>query len=490
MSAIAGWAALAIVPKGSCPGLDALNPVCQVGTGVGSTVATAGANSVLQAVTGWIVSGATFLVDQIGSVLAATTTINLNAGWFQGHYKIMVAVAAVVVLPMVLAAIVQAIFHQSAAMLVRSVFINLPLATILTGAAIEIVQLTLAATDALSSAIASGSGSNIKAGLSGITKAIFLSQGINGLPSFVLALGALVVAFGAFIVWIELLIREAAVYVAVLFLPLALASLVWPSVSHWSRRLVDTLAALILSKFVIVAILSLAIGAVASGTAGNGSHGSGFAAVLGGGSLLILAAFSPFTLLRLIPAIEAGAVHQLEDARHRAQQLSTSTPRSAAALALRHAGHRGESPPGPPGTGESVEYEGAGASTGDSTEPAALSAGAAASGVRGAAADSASGSTGSTGSNGGELGPYGIPYWKGNPNSERIFNAAMARDDPGPNGAEFERSFGPMPVVSQADYDLVSSIIGDVDGYGGDGAGAGDGDDDGDGAYQRGGDER
>ena len=61
-------------------------------------------------------------------------------------------------------------------------------------------------------------------------------------------------------------IRAAAVYVAVLFLPLALASLAWPAIAHWCRRLVDTLVALVLGKFVIVSVLSLAAGALAGGT--------------------------------------------------------------------------------------------------------------------------------------------------------------------------------------------------------------------------------
>ncbi len=92
------------------------------------------------------------------------------------------------------------------------------------------------------------------------------------IASFVLLLISLLIAVAAFVLWLELLIRAAAVYVAVLFLPLALATLVWPAVSHWCRRLVETLAALILSKFVIVATLSLAAGAVVLG------HGRGRAA--------------------------------------------------------------------------------------------------------------------------------------------------------------------------------------------------------------------
>jgi hypothetical protein len=107
--------------------------------------------------------------------------------------------------------------------------------------------------------------------------------------------------------------------VAVLFLPLALATMVWPAVSHWCRRLADTLVALILSKLVIAAVLALAVGALAGGlgVGATGSDGGGFAAVVSGIALLIIATLSPFTLLRLIPAVEAGAVSHLESARHR-----------------------------------------------------------------------------------------------------------------------------------------------------------------------------
>jgi hypothetical protein len=133
----------------------------------------------------------------------------------------------------------------------------------------------------------------------------------------------------AFVLWIELLIRAAAVYVAVLFLPLALATLVWPAVAHWCRRLVETLAALILSKFVIVATLSLAAGAVSSGTAGGGAHGAGFSAVLAGGALLVMATFVPFAILRLIPAVESGAVAHLDGLRARGTAAMTRLPRSA-----------------------------------------------------------------------------------------------------------------------------------------------------------------
>jgi len=135
---------------------------------------------------------------------------------------------------------------------------QLPLALLLAVVAIQVVVLSLSATDAMSDAVAGGTGADVASLLSTVTKGLITAAADPSIASFVLLLVGLLVAVAAFVLWLELLIRAAAVYVAVLFLPLALATLVWPAVSHWCRRLVETLAALILSKFVIVATLSLA----------------------------------------------------------------------------------------------------------------------------------------------------------------------------------------------------------------------------------------
>ena len=332
-----------------CTGL--LSPVCSGVTGIGSGVAGASASAVLGAVTGWVVQGASWLLGQIGGVLTSTTSVDLGAGWFVGHYRAMAALAAVVLLPLLLLSVVQAVYRQSAAVLVRVVAVQLPLALLLTGAAVQLVQLSLAATDALGTSVSAGAGVDVQKALQGVATQLVAQAGggPDSAPPFVVLLGALLVAVSAFVLWLELLVRAAAVYVAVLFLPMALASLVWPAVSHWCRRLVETLVALVLAKFVIVAILSLAAAALASGT------GSGFSSVLGGAALLLLAAATPFTLLRLVPMVEAGAVHQLEGARHRVRSSFVTAPRSAASHALR----RAQSSPlvtGEPGTGTERDF--------------------------------------------------------------------------------------------------------------------------------------
>jgi hypothetical protein len=316
-----------------CTGLDALNPICQAGS-IGGSVASAGFESVLSGISQWVASGAEWLLDQIGDVLSATTTVDLGASWFQTHYGQMTALAGVVILPMLLASTLQAIMRQNAGQLVRTFLVQLPLALLLAVVAMQVVILSLSATDAMSDAVAGGTNADVSSLLTGVTSGLVSAAADPTIASFVLLLVSLLIAVAAFVLWLELLIRAAAVYVAVLFLPLALATLVWPAVSHWCRRLVETLAALILSKFVIVATLSLAAGAVSSGTAGSGSHGSGFSSVLAGGALLLMATFVPFAILRMIPAVEAGAVAHLDGLRERGAAAMTRLPRTAANHAL------------------------------------------------------------------------------------------------------------------------------------------------------------
>ena len=316
-----------------CTGLDALNPICQAGS-IGGSIASTGFESVLSGISQWVASGAEWLLGQIGDVLSATTTVDLGASWFETHYGQMTALAGAVILPMLLASTLQAVVRQNPGQLIRTFLVQLPLALLLAVVAIQIVILSLSATDAMSDAVAGGTSADVTSLLTGVTSGLVASAADPTIASFVLLLISLLIAVAAFVLWLELLIRAAAVYVAVLFLPLALATLVWPAVSHWCRRLVETLAALILSKFVIVATLSLAAGAVSSGTAGSGDHGSGFSSVLGGGALLLMATFVPFAILRMIPAVEAGAVAHLDGLRERGMAAMTRVPRTAANHAL------------------------------------------------------------------------------------------------------------------------------------------------------------
>jgi hypothetical protein len=412
-----------------CPSVDVINPVCQLGTvvgGVGGDVASAGIDAVLGGLSHWVASGAEWLLGQIGAVLVSSTSVDLGADWFRHNYQIMTGLAGVVVLPLLLVTVLQAIYRQSPAVLLRAFFIQLPLALLLGVVAVQIVILCLSATDAMCATVAGGAGSSVTVLLSTLSTGLVAAVADPGLASFVLLLVGLLVAAAAFVLWLELLVRAAAVYVAALFLPLALVTLVWPAVSHWCRRLVETLAALILSKFVIVATLSLAAGAVASGLSpsasssnggggGGGAGGSGgFASVLAGGALLVLATFVPFAILRLIPMVEAGAVSHLEGARQRGTAALTRIPKSAASFALK----------------EGMESLGA---------ARVMAKASAAGGVAGAASRGVAGSSGGGGEGSSGEGAEPAPLNAGEPGS--VEDAVAAVSTPRPEGR------GPKPVV-------------------------------------------
>ena len=82
--------------------------------------------------------------------------------------------------------------------------------------------------------------------------------------------------------------------------------MIWPATSRWARRLVELLIAIILAKFVIVSILSLATAAIANTNVANG-QGQTFERMIAGSALLVLAAWSPFALMRLLPMMEVAA---------------------------------------------------------------------------------------------------------------------------------------------------------------------------------------
>jgi hypothetical protein len=240
-------AVLPTIPSASCPpvasvlGSTGLGPVCQAASGVvgsvTSKVAGFGVDSVLNALGSWVSSGAVWLLAQVGSVLADTTGIDLGASWFTAHYETMVALCGVVIVPLLLLGIIQSVYRQNASMLVRSVLVHVPLALLLTAVAVKLVQLGLALTDAMSAAVAHGAGLDTGHFMATVTLGLGGTAAAQpSAPSFVVFLGGIAVVIGAVMVWIELLIRAAAVYVSVLFLPLALASLAWPAIAHWCRR--------------------------------------------------------------------------------------------------------------------------------------------------------------------------------------------------------------------------------------------------------------
>jgi len=291
----------------------------KIGSGISNVVSApieAAGNSIMDQLTTWVAEAAVSLIGRIVSFMESSTTPRLTSDWFSDRYELMMGLGLLVLLPLLLIAAIRALLHQDMGQLLRSFFLYVPVAILVTFVAIHLTQMLLAITDDLSTAVSESVGGDATQFLEGGAGSVSsVLGGVTG--GFLMFFGALLVVVAGLLLWIQLLIRSAAIYVCVFFLPLVLAGLVWPATARWTKRLVETLIALILSKFVIVAIISLAVAAMGRPLSETGGDAGGVGTVVGGASLLLLAAFSPFALFKLIPLAESSSIGHFEGMERR-----------------------------------------------------------------------------------------------------------------------------------------------------------------------------
>lgn len=314
-----GLSPVSPVPGVPVPGFDPFGPMFR-----------AGSTAVFDGFGSWVAKGTSSLLGAVVVALDKVTRPDLSAAWFGGQYQAMWRAAFLLAVPLLFASVITAVIRQDPGGLIRTVTVQLPLAGIGTAVAIQLVNLGLAATDNLCAVVTHDA--------SGDTHLLFdhlrslLDSTVSGSGGFGLVIVCAVVAAGAFLLVLELVVRASAVYVAVLFLPVVFAGLVWPATARWGRRLAEMLVVLILSKFVVVAIISMAVAALASGLGGGDLPG-----LLTGASLLLMAAAAPFGLLRMVPIVEAGMIGHLEGVGRRplASSAAVASPARSALGSVR-----------------------------------------------------------------------------------------------------------------------------------------------------------
>ncbi len=269
-------------------------------TGVVAQTADSASKAALHGISSWVLGGTQGALRDVASAIGANTEPNLNSTWFSSTYWRVAALAAMLTIPFLCAAAVQAVARGDISLLARAAFTHLPLALIGVSLAAPLTMLLLAATDQMSAAVSAGASTGAAQFLDH-TAAVAgsLSGSVTGSAFLAVSVGLLALV-GAVALAVELLMRAAAVYVVVLMLPLAFAAFVWPARRVWATRTVELLVSLILSKFAIVAVLSLAAAAFSQNAGGVGQ-------VLVAMTLLLLATFAPWALMRILPFAELAA---------------------------------------------------------------------------------------------------------------------------------------------------------------------------------------
>lgn len=182
-------------------------------------------NSIVSAVfsgfTSWIMAGATGLLGALGHVISDSTNPPLEGG-FSIELAVVARIGAALTAPFLGLAAISAIVQQDLGVLLRAVFIRLPLSLLLGGVAVELVSLAVDATNGLSNDVLNAAGPSVHSIIGGLATALVgLTAGGARIGAFGAAFLALMTVLIAFALWLELVVREAAISVAVLFLPIA-----------------------------------------------------------------------------------------------------------------------------------------------------------------------------------------------------------------------------------------------------------------------------
>lgn len=305
-----------------------LNPATCVATHVGATTL----GDFFDALTTWIIASVQWFLSACGHVLNSASDPATILRSANEEYGVLVALAAPLMMLGLLVATLDALRHGDAASLWRVYLGVAPGAVLAIALARPLATLVLEAVDQLSS----GAAATVVTHEHALTSSLLSMTTTT--PGFVLFVMALGVVAGTWLLWCELIVRSVVLTLLIVLVPVVVPLVTLPAARRLGARLAETFLAVAASKFLIVVTLSLGLDEL---------RGSSPTQVVTGAVTLLLAAATPFVLLRVIPFIEQSALHQLDGVRARLTRGATglgSTPVVAAARAMMPE----ESLPGPP----------------------------------------------------------------------------------------------------------------------------------------------
>lgn len=275
------------------------NPINAILRAIGRAI-----NNAVASIAGWA-------FERMIDALQATTAIDLG-GWFTGPWRAMAAVAAMLALPLLLVGVVHEVVAgnprealKRGVLMPLLVGVGLIVTPAMLAGLLGLVDLMCAALVELAIGGPRGFGealANMQHQLGAVTGD---STALVGLPGAVSVLLLLVVGVLAFVIWVELALRAALVYLLAVLIPLAAAGLFWRNTAAWTRRTIDLLIAVALSKIVITAVMVLAAAALKA-TPADAAAGVNNVAV--GIALLLLGSFALPMTLRVVPHVSEAAI--------------------------------------------------------------------------------------------------------------------------------------------------------------------------------------
>ena len=280
----------------NCNGLVGLGKsLCeQKGSGSSGSVLPASIDP-LQSLANGCATAAAWMIRKLSSGINATTTVDFTNTAFLRAYAVVFGASTFLTLILWLLAVAKRAARGVPLPTAIGEAIGFLWLTVIASAFTPLILYTIvSATDGITTGIAAGTKTDTATYLGSFANAL-TSGNIGGGP-IILVLVSLIAILAAAVLWIEMLIRAAMLYVGALLGTAVYAGLVdkqlWKHVRRWAGLMV----AVDLIKPVIVIVLGLA-GAIASNAGANDA----FSTVLAGVAILVLSIFASSAIYRFVP---------------------------------------------------------------------------------------------------------------------------------------------------------------------------------------------
>lgn len=276
-----------------------LNPVDALMGAIGRSI-----RHTIESITGWAFA-------QMIDALQSTTAIHLD-GWFSGPWRAMASVAVLLALPLLLVGVAHEVLSGNPlGALQRGLLMPLVVGVGLVAAPALLAGL-LALVDVMCNGLVElgiGGPKGFAEALANMQHLLGAAAGdplsFAGLPGPVSFLLLLVVGVLSFVIWIELALRTALIYLLAIAIPLAAAGLFWRNTVSWTRRTLDLLIAVALSKLIITAVMVMAAASIGAAPTSASDAINNLAT---GIALLLLGTFALPMTMRLVPHVSEAAI--------------------------------------------------------------------------------------------------------------------------------------------------------------------------------------
>ncbi|GHD35950.1 hypothetical protein [Streptomyces galbus] len=271
---------------------------CEKGNGTSGTTTNPGVSDTLDPLSSLArgcADAASWTVGKLSEAVKETANVDFTNAKFLQQYAVVFAASTILTLLLWLLAVAKRAVRGVPLTTAISEAIGFLWLTVLASAFTPLILYTVvSATDGVSEVLAKATGDQTDTFFGTFSGALAKGQDIGGGPIMLIVV-SLVSILAAGVLWLELVVRAALLYVGALLGTVVYAGLVDKNLWGHVRRWAGIMIAVILAKPVIVIVLGLA-GALSS----NDGPGA-FSAVVSGLAIILLAIFASAMIYRFVP---------------------------------------------------------------------------------------------------------------------------------------------------------------------------------------------